>query len=430
MKRGNSDMNKMVQSFMSRHEINRDLVILLVIGGLYSLGIFLSNTFVNIYLWRQAGDYMTIAMYNLAIFLFQPLSFYIAGKMAKRIERVIVLRMGVIFLSLFFIIVLLLGEQAATYNFMLGIVLGIGYGFYWLAYNVLTFEITEPETRDFFNGFLGILQSFGGMAGPIAAGYIITQLPEATGYTWIFSISFMLFIIAVVCSFFLRRRHAEGRFYFKRILDERHHNKNWQRILYAHFFQGLREGIFAFVITIWVYLITKSEFYLGVFNLAFSGMSLLVYFVAIKLITPTKRKIFILYGSLVLYASLFIILYRMNYQSLIIYAVIIGIAYPLINVPYASLTYDVIGKAWKAKEMRIEYIVIRELFINLGRVLSISVFIVSAIFLDIERVIPYLLILFGVGHLMIYPLIKNIYLQTTEEKELLVKEQLSDEKNR
>ncbi|TQS74554.1 MFS transporter [Ornithinibacillus gellani] len=423
-------MNKMVQSFMSRHEINRDLVILLVIGGLYSLGIFLSNTFVNIYLWRQAGDYMTIAMYNLAIFLFQPLSFYIAGKMAKRIERVIVLRMGVIFLSLFFIIVLLLGEQAATYNFMLGIVLGIGYGFYWLAYNVLTFEITEPETRDFFNGFLGILQSFGGMAGPIAAGYIITQLPEATGYTWIFSISFMLFIIAVVCSFFLRRRHAEGRFYFKRILDERHHNKNWQRILYAHFFQGLREGIFAFVITIWVYLITKSEFYLGVFNLAFSGMSLLVYFVAIKLITPTKRKIFILYGSLVLYASLFIILYRMNYQSLIIYAVIIGIAYPLINVPYASLTYDVIGKAWKAKEMRIEYIVIRELFINLGRVLSISVFIVSAIFLDIERVIPYLLILFGVGHLMIYPLIKNIYLQTTEEKELLVKEQLSDEKNR
>lgn len=423
-------MNKMVQSFMSRHKINRDLVILLVIGGLYSLGIFLSNTFVNIYLWRQAGDYMTIAMYNLAIFLFQPLSFYIAGKMAKRIERVIVLRMGVIFLSLFFIIVLLLGEQAATYNFMLGIVLGIGYGFYWLAYNVLTFEITEPETRDFFNGFLGILQSFGGMAGPIAAGYIITQLPEATGYTWIFSISFMLFIIAVVCSFFLRRRHAEGRFYFKRILDERHYNKNWQRILYAHFFQGLREGIFAFVITIWVYLITKSEFYLGVFNLAFSGMSLLVYFVAIKLITPTKRKIFILYGSLVLYASLFIILFRMNYQSLIIYAVIIGIAYPLINVPYASLTYDVIGKAWKAKEMRIEYIVIRELFINLGRVLSISVFIVSAIFLDIERVIPYLLILFGVGHLMIYPLIKNIYLQTTEEKELLVKEQLSDEKNR
>src|SRR5690625_4540274 len=79
--------------------INKDLTLLLTIGGLYSLGIFLSNTFVNVYLWRQSNDFITIGLYNLAIFVFQPITFIVAGKLAKKIDRILVLRLGVIFLD-------------------------------------------------------------------------------------------------------------------------------------------------------------------------------------------------------------------------------------------------------------------------------------------------------------------------------------------
>ncbi len=419
-----------MQYYQEKLNINKDLLFLLVIGGLYSLGIFLSNTFVNIYLWKQSGDYITIAIYNLAIFLFQPATFILAGKLAKKVDRVVVLRLGVIFLSIFFLSVLLIGEEASKYNFLLGSLLGIGYGFYWLAFNVLTFEITEPETRDFFNGFLGVLQSFGGMIGPILAGIIIARMEANIGYTAIFSISFILFILAVACSFFLNRRRAEGSFYFKRILQERHHNKNWRRILYAHTFQGLREGIFAFVISIWVFLITQSELSLGMFNLVLSGLSFVFYFIATKFIKSKLRKKAILLGGLILYFSTFIILFDINYTQLIIYAVFIGIAYPIINVPYVSMTYDVIGKAWKAKEMRVEYIVVRELFVNVGRVASIAVFLAAVILFPAEKVIPILLIILGSGHLFIYFFVKNIYLGTKQKKEVLIKDQLTDEKNR
>ncbi|WP_042223445.1 MFS transporter [Oceanobacillus manasiensis] len=423
-------MRKVMQYYQEKLNINKDLLFLLVIGGLYSLGIFLSNTFVNIYLWKQSGDYITIAIYNLAIFLFQPATFILAGKLAKKVDRVVVLRLGVIFLSIFFLSVLLIGEEASKYNFLLGSLLGIGYGFYWLAFNVLTFEITEPETRDFFNGFLGVLQSFGGMIGPILAGIIIARMEANIGYTAIFSISFILFILAVACSFFLNRRRAEGSFYFKRILQERHHNKNWRRILYAHTFQGLREGIFAFVISIWVFLITQSELSLGMFNLVLSGLSFVFYFIATKFIKSKLRKKAILLGGLILYFSTFIILFDINYTQLIIYAVFIGIAYPIINVPYVSMTYDVIGKAWKAKEMRVEYIVVRELFVNVGRVASIAVFLAAVILFPAEKVIPILLIILGSGHLFIYFFVKNIYLGTKQKKEVLIKDQLTDEKNR
>ncbi|WP_217586717.1 MFS transporter [Lentibacillus saliphilus] len=424
-------MQKLVRNMTEHMTITRDLLLLLLIGGLYSLGIFLSNTFVNVYLWKQAEDYMTIAVYNLGIFVFQPLAFIIAGRVAKKVDRVIVLRLGVSFLSVFFLCVLLIAEKASTFNFLLGSLLGVGYGFYWLAFNVLTFEITEPDTRDFFNGFLGVLQSLGGMIGPILAGSIIARMSANTGYTTIFTISFILFLLAVVTSFFVYRRKAEGQFELKRILKERHSNKNWQRILNAHIFQGLREGIFIFVITIWVFLTTGSEFSLGVFNLVLSGVSFIFYFLATRFIKPSLRKRSILLGGLLLYGALLIILFNINYVLLIIYAVIIGAAYPIFTVPYVSLTYDVIGKARDAKALRIEYIVVRELFTNTGRVLSILMFIFSVTIFPAERVIPVLLVLFGMGHLIVYTFVRHVQLGSpTQEDNVVSNEQVTDEKNR
>nr|P28754.1 RecName: Full=Uncharacterized protein in sodM 3'region; AltName: Full=ORFB [Geobacillus stearothermophilus]AAA22766.1 ORF B; putative [Geobacillus stearothermophilus]AAA22768.1 ORFB polypeptide [Geobacillus stearothermophilus] len=174
------------QKLTGQEQVNRDLLLLLCIGGFYALGVSLSNTFVNIYLWKQTGDFRDLALYNLAVVTMQPLTFIVAGRLAKQIDRILVLRLGVSCLAVFFVTVLLVGSRAHQYLLVLGALLGVGYGFYWLAFNVLTFEITEPETRDFFNGFFGVLTSSAGMIGPIAAGYIISSLHGAKGYTFVF----------------------------------------------------------------------------------------------------------------------------------------------------------------------------------------------------------------------------------------------------
>src|SRR5690606_27524064 len=165
----------------------------------------------------------------------------------------------------------------------------------------------------FFNGFLGILQSLGGMIGPLLAGIIISRLDGTVGYTTIFTISFVLFIFAVVSSFFLQRRSAKGNYYFRRIIRERINNKNWKRILYAHFFQGIREGVFLFVISIWVFIVTQSEFALGKFNLFLSGLSAVLYFIVTKYLKPASRKKAILLGASLLYLSIYIIIFETNY---------------------------------------------------------------------------------------------------------------------
>ncbi|MEH7111934.1 MFS transporter [Neobacillus niacini] len=393
-------------------QLTKDLSLLLIIGGLYSLSVALSNTFVNIYLWKQTGEYSDLALYNLSIVILQPLTFILAGRWAKKVDRVKVLRIGVSFLAVFYLMVLITGKNASTYLLLLGSLLGIGYGFYWLAYNVLTFEITEPETRDFFNGFLGILGSIGGMIGPIAAGFIITRFEKFTGYSIVFGISLALFALAVFLSFSLKPRPANGKYCFKRILDERKHNENWRLITNAHFFQGLREGTFIFIISVFVYLSTGSELALGTFGLINSGISFIAYYAASRLIKKNKRKKAILLGGIILYLAVLLIVWDINYIKLLIYAAMIAVAYPILLVPYMSTTYDIIGTAWKAAEMRIEYIVVREIYINMGRIVSILSFLAAVTWFDEKQSIPILLLFLGAGHSFIYFFIRKVEMPT------------------
>ncbi|WP_374703370.1 MFS transporter [Bacillus sp. V3-13] len=394
-------------------ELTRDLSLLLLIGGLYSLSVALSNTFVNIYLWKQSGEFTDLGLYNLAVVVLQPITFVLAGRWAKKIDRVIVLRIGVIFLASFYLAVLFIGTDASSFLLLLGGLLGIGYGFYWLAFNVLTFEITEPETRDFFNGFLGILNSIGGMIGPIAAGFIISRLENFTGYSIVFGLSLTLFSAAVFFSFFLKRRPAKGHFWFQRILSERQNNRNWRLITNAHFFQGLREGVFVFIISVFVFISTGSEMALGAFGLINSGIAFIAYYIVSRMIKKRNRKKAILFGGLILYVSIFLVVFEPTFTKMLVYAAVIAIAYPLLLVPYVSLTYDVIGRGWKAAEMRIEYIVVRELFLNSGRIVSIALFLLAITFFNNEKSIPILLLILGAGHSLIYLCVRNIHFSST-----------------
>lgn len=401
-------MKKVLKKFLGEVEVDRDLALLLIIGGLYSLSIALSNTFVNVYLWKQSGQFIDIALYNLASVVMQPITFILAGKWAKKIDRVIVLRLGVSFLSVFFFTVLFLGEKASSYLLILGALIGIGFGFYWLAFNVLTFEITEPDTRDFFNGFLGLITSFAGMIGPILAGFLITRMEKLIGYKIIFGISLALFVGAVILSFFLKRRSASGTFDYKRILRERKNSPNWRYILHAHFFQGLREGSFVFVIVVWVYIATNSELAIGTYGLIASGVSFVSYYLVGRFIKPNFRKKAILIGGIGLYLAIFLIIWDLSFTRLIMYGVLISIAYPVLLVPYISLTYDVIGRGWRAAEMRVEYIVVREIFLNSGRIVSILSFMLTVTFFSEEKGIPILFLVLGAGHMIIYLFIRKV----------------------
>ena len=128
------------------------------------------------------------------------------------------------------------------------------------------------------------------------------------------------------------------------VLKERRIDKNWGKITRAHFFQGLREGTFIFVISVYVYLATNSEFALGKYSLVNSAVSFVCYYLVARMLKKEWRKSNFTWRHYFICCRLLVI-FNVTYTKLLIYAACIAIAYPILLVPYGSMTYDVIGRA-------------------------------------------------------------------------------------
>ena len=70
------------------------------------------------------------------------------------------------------------------------------------------------------------------------------------------------------------------------------------------------------------------------------------------------------------------------------------------------MTYDVIGRAKNAREWRVEYVVVRELWLNAGRICSVLSFLCAVLFFPPEKSLPFLLCILGAGHFLIYFAVK------------------------
>jgi MFS transporter, YQGE family, putative transporter len=370
--------------------LDRQAKLLLAMHTLYVTSLALSNTFVNIYFWKMKKDYIAISLYNLLSFAAIPLTFWIAGYIAKRLDRVYSIRIGIVLAGVFFAVVLLLGQRAHEFMYLLGPLLGVGAGFYWLGYNVMYFEITNRENRDLFNGMNGLLNSTAGMAAPFFAGWLLSNLLH--GYTLIFTLSLIIFAAAVLLSFFIHGRQAKGQFTMREVWQDTIQETDWHLSMLTHFFWGLREGVLLFLINLLVYIVSAKEFSLGIFVLATSGTSLVAFYLAGRWMKPHMRQRCILIGTVMCTLAVLPLFTGLNFGTLLLYGILSSLFYPLFSIPIVSSTFDLIGTNPARVERRIEYIVIRENVLNTGRILSVSAFIGIVGLNDNPAIFPYILL--------------------------------------
>jgi YQGE family putative transporter len=371
-------------------------ILLLIINSLYAVAGALSTTFVNIFLWKVKNDYAMIGWFNLSHFVAMGLTFLIMGRVVKQTNKMISLRLGVAISAVFYLVVLLLGKSSVDYVIWLGIIQGMGTGFYWLAFNVVYFEISNPLNRDRFNGLSGFWGSLAWMIAPWIAGWLISTMNDTVGYRVIFTVSLITFSIAVVLSFFLKHRKVQGRYeLFSIIKKMRGENKIWRSISLAMVAQGTREGVFAFLIGLFVYIITQNEMKLGTYNLITAGIALIAYFLIGKYLRPEWRKTSMMVGTIMLSLFILPLFWKLNYTTLIIFGIGTNLFLPFYLVPLTSIVFDAIGKDQDSAEHRVEYVVVREIGLNIGRILSVSLFLVVVAIDDSYRALTFLMFFVG-----------------------------------
>lgn len=374
--------------------------LLLAVNGLFLLASALSGTFLNVYLWKSRPDFRMIAWFTVAQQLAVGLSFWLAGKWVKEHNKMNALRLGIAVSGLFYLLVLGLGTTSVDYLWPLGLVLGIATGLFWLAYNIVYFEITDAGNRDFFSGWMGLLGSLTGMTAPWLAGWLISSMPRERGYHLIFILSLFIYGAAAVLSFFLKKRKNEGKYDWLRSWKELHRvGSHWRPAAASLLFQGLREGVFSFLIGLLVYIAAKEESKLGQFTLITSAVSLVSYWAVGKWFKPKFRSAGMFCSSILLVAVITPLLWKVSYGTLLLMGIGTALFIPLYMLPMISTSFDLMGESAESAENRVELVVLRELSLMTGRLLGMLVFIGVLSISGTPRMITLLMLILGAAPL-------------------------------
>lgn len=389
-------------------EIGSQGRLLLLVYTLFLLAEALSGTFVNVYLWKEKNDYSLIGWYNISFFIGMQITFMLSGKWVKVYNKMSCLRMGIAVASAFYLGVLLLGEKAVSYIFPLGFVQGIGHGFFWFAFNIVLFEITNKENRDKFNGLSGVFGSFVGMVAPLAAGYFIAKMNGMKGYYTIFAVSLGIYIAGVILSFFFKRRKSGGQFSLGGTYQVYKKSRTWKRILRAMIGQGINESVFNFLIGILVYVATSNEWKVGVYTFITSGVAFISFYIVGRMIKPVWRNKALFWGTLLMSASVLPLFYDVNYTTLLIMGIGISLFSPLFYIPAVSTIFDSIGKSQETAQWKVEYIIIRETGLNIGRIISLGIFIALVTWREDPLVLSSLLLGVSLAQLITWGYMRKI----------------------
>lgn len=351
--------------------------LLLMVNGLFIIANAISGTFLGVYIWKASKSFLLLGWFTLLTHCLMALTFWIAGKWVKEGNKMMCLRLGILLSAVFYAIVLLLKTNAVHYIWLLGIVQGMAVGFFWLAFNVIYFEMTNAANRDRFNGLSGVISSITGIVVPWCSGLIISRMAGDLGYRIIFLLSLCVFVTGVIVSFFLRNRKTKGTYIWtmlSRVLGES--DTPWRPVFAALAAQGLRESVFGVMVALLVYIQTSSELKLGNYTMISSIVAFISFYVVGKWLKPEWRSKGMLIGTLAMAAVILPFFIGRSYLIMLIFGIGTSLFIPLFTIPMTTTVFDLIGANEKSVHQRVEYVVIRELALNAGRITGMIFFLI------------------------------------------------------
>jgi MFS transporter, YQGE family, putative transporter len=367
----------------------REAKILLAVSALFTFAMGLSNIFINIFFWKQTSNFTIIVIYNMLHYITTPFAFILSGALAKKKNGIWALRIGLMIFTLFFGMILFAGRSGTAYIYILGAVYGIAAGFYWLAFNTLSFDFTCTDNRDTYNGFNGSCAGIAAAAAPITSAYIISSFSGSKGYNIVFTITLSIFIILIFVSMLIKCKNYGSKVNWKAVFSK--NCQEWSIIRKTAMLWGFRDVTIVFIINILIIETTGSELSLGKLTLIGSLLSSASYMLVQKIIKPPKRRLAIYIGTIGSFAAILGVVYKVAYETLLLYVTMDAVFLPFFLIQQSSSTFNVINRAHD-EDMRIEYMINKDIAINSGRTISSLILVILLyIFKEISILKAYLL---------------------------------------
>ncbi|MCD7809605.1 MAG: MFS transporter [Erysipelotrichaceae bacterium] len=350
--------------------LSKETKYLLMIGMLYLAGTNIAMTFVNVYLIRLTNNIGFIIIQN--IFNYTALlSAFIGGtQLIHKLDLKVILDIGIISTCLYYLSILMLQKEASLLLIPLGIFNGIGQGFYYFSFNLLTGKLVKENEQGRFFSYQQSFSYIFGVITPSISGVIIARFTTLKGYYILFSFAVLLFILGMVISRNMSSFSENKNIRMIEALKVKH-NKYWNTLKYYSFSNGIRESIYNQIFTVFAYAIINNEQIIGNCN---SLMAFIGIFSSICIASQFNRnnqKNYHLIASIIYFVICLLLGTTRSFIMLVIFYVLMGFIYCWNNTIYQSMKYQ-LSNASATILSPYEFITASEFPIALGRITGLS----------------------------------------------------------
>lgn len=389
-------LQKLTAEWHHFQNLGANLQKLMLSYAFYLMAKSLLDVFMSAFLWRQADGAVLIILYYLGWVLGLPLGFWGNGWLLKKFHINHLYFVGVVFQSVGAALAIFSPTITATSVLLYGIVFGVTASFFWGNKNSLSYLLSQGKDRMYYTSLESALRLCVNVVVPVVVGWLVIWLESWLSITGAYKILIMAASILLLISGLLMR-YAKFADIHTTDLFVRHHSFHWNMARAVNAIYSLLFGINLFYPALLILHFGAKEGVLGtLLSLMQLAAAASLYIAGRKMrphhIVPFMHKTHLAY----LITSL-LLLWQFNWQM--------GILYLLVQVMIEAIrwssTYTQVQAAMDTQmtahhiNTSYAYIFDNEIFFNLGRLVSIGLFLVAMQIWSLElaiRVIPVVIV--------------------------------------
>lgn len=333
----------------------------------------LFGTFTNAYIWRIEGNFLGVVLFNFGSFISLPITFLLNGFLLRFISIGVLYAIGNITLGLGVMTVILLAKLGFYYYFIYGFIIGIGYGFYWSNRNYLTLKETQSANRNYFMGITSTLDTITSIIVPFVVGWFIYYGSILGFETYVISAVFA-FLFLIVAGLLVFRGNYETPQISSVVMMGI--SKRWKdvRILMASI--GVIDGLAAFLVSMLILENLGHEGTLGTVDSVVSIiLGVLFYYFGRKAEVHHQRSIYLSSVFVGVVGTVFLLLRGTDVFSVTVFTVFYYFAIAFMWLSAEPMIMDIMDREIGDNDQnRYAHVFDRELFLNIGRWVSILLF--------------------------------------------------------
>lgn len=374
---------------------------LMLADCLNTIGNIFITTFLVAYFFKTAGQNVwSISSYFIIYYATILLLALLTGPFIKKDKKIILYRIGIILNFIALSVVMILKEQVIEFILPSAMLLGGAMALKAFTWNLMVSENVSRQQMISFRGFLNTIKGGVKIAAPVVLGYFLTV--DSISRTIVFLL--FLMVIEIFLTLKLKTSHPKNKtpFSFIRYLKKTRKNKIINNLYIMEFFNGLSLiGSLNAIVTLYIVYLFKTDFKLGIITAVFNFVALLTNFLFAKYASYSKFSILISISFILACCGTALFVLMPDKATFIFYNFCCASAVKLFDLTAEVNMFNTANIQVIKRRFKTEYFALREIFLNIGRIVSFSILLLFAMCLGFGGLKYFILLLlffwFGMG---------------------------------